>query len=111
MVAFVWANGRIEFGSRVPSGAFEIARGPASAVRDLIERTAARTSESTKWRNQHVSKAVYWVPDISKAIDADAVFGLTKAYLSELANRKPAPAGVLIGGCVLDGQVVDKGGR
>lgn len=40
MIAYAWANGRIELGDRLPAGALPICKGPAARLRQVISATS-----------------------------------------------------------------------
>lgn len=46
MIAYAYASGLIEFGSRVPVGALPIITGPAKHVRQIISATSRHSRDS-----------------------------------------------------------------
>jgi len=48
MYAYCWASGLIQFGRKVPSGAIQIARGPANKLRPAIDVLARHGKGASK---------------------------------------------------------------
>lgn len=78
MIAYCWANGRIEFGKKVPDGAIEIARGSAHTVRTEIDVTARHGYEA----------GVLLVPGVPEAADQQRAGDALELFLLWLKQRE-----------------------
>lgn len=77
MIAYAWANGRIDFGRSMPKDALPIAKGPATPLRKHIEVTA---------RHAYDGKTLL-VPGVSESGGGDAAVDALLAYSREIKKR------------------------
>jgi hypothetical protein len=78
LIAYCWRSGVIEFGTKVPEGCIEIARGKESVVRKAISATA---------RMAHDNKTLL-VPGVPEAADDQAAGDALAAHLQWLKKRE-----------------------
>jgi hypothetical protein len=85
LIAYCWANGLIEFGSKVPDGAIEIARGDTDTVRQSIIATARHGKRVLTSAVEEVQLLVSGIPEAeSPQAAGDALI----AYLLWLKQRE-----------------------
>lgn len=77
MRAYCWRSGRIEFGTRVPDGAIQIAFGNAHSLRNLIGGTS---------RLAYDGKTLL-VPGVPEAQDGKAAGDALARYLEWIGKR------------------------
>ncbi len=77
MIAYAWANGRIDFGRTMPKGALPIAKGLAEPLRKEIEATA---------RHAYDGKTLL-VPGVPESGGGDAAVDALLAYSREIKKR------------------------
>lgn len=77
MIAYAWANGRIDFGRAMPKDALPIAKGPAAPLRKHIEVTA---------RHAYDGKSLL-VPGVPESGGGDAAVDALLAYSREIKER------------------------
>lgn len=80
LIAYCWASGQIEFGTEVPEGAIEIARGADAAVRKLITGTARLAYDNKTW-------LVPGVPEASGQQEAGDALGRYLEWIGKGAKR------------------------
>lgn len=78
LIAYCWASGQIEFGTKVPEGAIEMARGKESIVRKHISATA---------RLAYDGKTLL-VPGVPEAADQKAAGDALAGHLAWLKERQ-----------------------
>jgi len=78
MIAYCWANGRIEFGTCTPPGAIPIARGNARLVRQ----------EMGVFARHSYTKGVLLVPGVPEAPDQKAAGDALELFLLWLKQRE-----------------------
>lgn len=85
LVAYCWATGEIGFGSSVPDGAIEIARGDAVKVRNLVEVTARHG-----WRQGPKGQrtTVFLVAGVPESADQQSAGDALGAYLLWIKDRE-----------------------
>lgn len=77
MIAYAWANGRIDFGRTMPKDALPIAKGPATPLRKYIEVTARHTRDGK----------TLLVPGVPESGGGDAAVDALLAYGREIKKR------------------------
>lgn len=77
MKAYCWKSGLIELGQRVPSGAIEIATGPAKPLREMIEVVS---------RHAYDGKSLL-VPGVPEADNKDAAVDALIAFKDWIKPR------------------------
>lgn len=78
LIAYCWAGGLIEFGTKLPAGAIEIARGKESIVRKHITATARVSKDGTQ----------LLVPGVPEAQSGDAAVDAVVAHATWLKGRE-----------------------
>lgn len=84
-IAYCWASGHIDFGSKVPDGAIEIARGQERAVRELVAVTA-RHGYRTERDGQRVT--FFLVPGVPESNSQRSAGDALGAYLLWIKDRE-----------------------
>lgn len=77
MIAYAWANGRIDFGRSMPKDALPIAKGPATPLRKHIEVTARHAYDGE----------TLLVPGVPESGGGDAAVDALLAYSREIKKR------------------------
>jgi hypothetical protein len=79
MIAYCYATGRIRFGTKVPHGAIEIARGPSKLLKNLIGAVA----------RHGYKRGVLLVPGVPEAADQKQGGDALAQFCDWIAKSKP----------------------